>query len=252
MMMENQYQSAKKKAAVIFNQVGESISKHQIVITITFFLYILPLFTKAETSALRTTLLLITEFLIFGIFALSFDLQLARTGLLNFGQAAFFGMGAYITAWHFDPSVLPAPVVQVQQDVFLYVRDLIYAVFYLYITLVPYPLTLVSAVIFGIIIGLVMGSTTNRMKGTAFAFIALAIAMLLLEFMNMPENLSISGGETGLLTTTPSLLTNYVVYLIFVLITVIIVLLFFTLVFFDFKERKHFLIFEFSKRASAL
>lgn len=234
MIMDDQLQSTKKKTGKIVNQVGEFISKNQIIITILFFLYILPLFTRAERSALRTSLLLITEFLIFGIFALSFDLQLARTGLLNFGQAAFFGIGAYITAWHLDPSVIPSPLVQ-------YVFEL-----------VPYPLTLVSAIIFGVILGLIMGSTTNRMNRTAFAFIALAIAMLLLEFMNMPENLGISGGETGLLTTTPSLLTNYVVYLVFVALTTIIVLLFFIMVFLDLKERRHFLIVEFSKRTSAL
>ena len=38
---------------------------------------------------------LLRDFMIFGIFAVSVDLLWGRTGLLSFGQAAFFGIGAY-------------------------------------------------------------------------------------------------------------------------------------------------------------
>src|SRR5690242_5973143 len=38
---------------------------------------------------------LITEVLIFAIFAMSLDLLVGYTGLLSFGHAAFFGLGAY-------------------------------------------------------------------------------------------------------------------------------------------------------------
>jgi branched-chain amino acid transport system permease protein len=38
---------------------------------------------------------LLTEVLIFGIFAMSLDLLLGYTGLVSFGHAAFFGVGAY-------------------------------------------------------------------------------------------------------------------------------------------------------------
>src|SRR5579885_897138 len=39
---------------------------------------------------------LLTEVLIFGIFAMSLDLLLGYTGLVSFGHAAFFGTGAYV------------------------------------------------------------------------------------------------------------------------------------------------------------
>lgn len=42
---------------------------------------------------------LVIEMLIFGIFAMSLDLLLGYTGLPSFGQAAFLGLGAYITAY---------------------------------------------------------------------------------------------------------------------------------------------------------
>lgn len=40
---------------------------------------------------------LLIEILIFGLFSLGFDIIFGFTGLLNFGTAAFFGLGGYIT-----------------------------------------------------------------------------------------------------------------------------------------------------------
>jgi branched-chain amino acid transport system permease protein len=40
---------------------------------------------------------LATEMLIFGLFALSYDIIMGYTGMVSFGHAAFFGLGAYIT-----------------------------------------------------------------------------------------------------------------------------------------------------------
>ncbi|HLI26993.1 MAG TPA: branched-chain amino acid ABC transporter permease [Chloroflexota bacterium] len=40
---------------------------------------------------------LATEMLIFGLFALGYDIIMGYTGMVSFGHAAFFGLGAYIT-----------------------------------------------------------------------------------------------------------------------------------------------------------
>ncbi|MBW1659134.1 MAG: branched-chain amino acid ABC transporter permease [Deltaproteobacteria bacterium] len=55
--------------------------------------------------------MLITEIMIMGIFALSFNLLFGYTGLLSFGHAAFFGVSGYVTAFlliHDFPSLLLA------------------------------------------------------------------------------------------------------------------------------------------------
>jgi branched-chain amino acid transport system permease protein len=42
---------------------------------------------------------LLTRILIWGVFGLGFDLLFGRTGLLSFGQAAFYGTGGFVTAY---------------------------------------------------------------------------------------------------------------------------------------------------------
>ena len=46
----------------------------------------------------RHQLSLLTDLLIFGLFALSLDLIMGYTGLVSFGHAAYFGLGAYGSA----------------------------------------------------------------------------------------------------------------------------------------------------------
>ena len=50
---------------------------------------------------------LVTKIMIFAIFALSLELLVGSTGLVCFGQAAFFGIGAYATLL-LTPSGAPA------------------------------------------------------------------------------------------------------------------------------------------------
>jgi len=56
-------------------------------------------------------LALATEMLIMGLFAMGFDLLMGYTGMVSFGHAAFFGMGAYVaglTMLRFGLPFLPA------------------------------------------------------------------------------------------------------------------------------------------------
>ena len=128
------------------------ISNNKTLVAIIAFLYLLPLGTTAGSSPLRSLLFLITQIMIFGLLAMSFDLQLGRAGLLNFGHVALFGVGAYFMAFTLNPSILPYP--------------------FNLISIIPYPLTIVLTMLVGAGLGFIMGLTTSRMRGTSFAFIA--------------------------------------------------------------------------------
>jgi ABC-type branched-subunit amino acid transport system permease subunit len=180
------------------------LSKNRTVIAVLAFLYLIPLGTTASFSPVRSLLFIITQIMIFGLLAMSFDLQLGRASLLNFGHVALFGVGAYFMAFTLDAGLLPPP--------------------FNLIATIPYPLTIVVAMLIGGGLGLIMGLTTSRMRGTAFAFIALAIAMFLFNFFR--ENPDISGGETGLQVPTPDIIQTGPFYLLFVTIAFVVLVAF--------------------------
>jgi ABC-type branched-subunit amino acid transport system permease subunit len=230
----------------------EVVSRNQVFITLVAFLYLLPLFTKAELSGFRSTLFIITELMIFGIFALSFEFQLGRAGLLNFGQAAFFGLGAYVMAFFLKPSVFPSPIDEIFNIPNLIQQVLPFPLYAFFPIIIIIPL--LFATFTGFLLGIAMGATTSRMKGTAFAFIALAIAMVIYEVFRMRGMEEISGGETGLSigNLNPAILSDWFFYLVLVGLALIVIILFFIMVFLDFRERKHFLLFNFGTKGSAL
>ncbi len=210
--------NAPKREGVIqgfLQRIPSVLSNNRMLIAVIAFLYLLPLSTTSETSPVRSLLFLITQILIWGILAMSFDLQLGRAGLLNFGHVALFGIGAYIMAFTLDASILPFP--------------------FNLISLIPYPITIVLAMVAGAFIGLIMGLTTNRMRGTAFAFIALAIAMFLFNFF--AENNAISGGETGLRVSTPSFIRTAPFYIFFVALAIISIAAFIGMIVLFLKKR---------------
>ena len=103
------------------------LSKNRTIIAILAFLYMIPLVTTASFSPIRTLLYLSTQIMIFGLLAMSFDLQLGRSSLLNFGHVALFGVGAYFMAFTLDAGFLPPP--------------------YNAIAAIPYPLTIILAML---------------------------------------------------------------------------------------------------------
>jgi len=196
--------------------IPSKLVNNKMLIAITAFLYLLPLSTTTGTSPVRSLLYLITQIMIFGLLAMSFDLQLGRAGLLNFGQVALFGVGAYFMAFTLDSSILPYP--------------------FNLIALIPYPLTVVLAMLVGAGLGLIMGLTTNRMRGTSFAFIALAIAMFIYNFF--AQNQEISGGETGLIIPIPGIIRTAPLYLVFVSIAFVSLAAFLGMVILYVKKRR--------------
>ncbi|MFP9137388.1 branched-chain amino acid ABC transporter permease [Devosia sp. XGJD_8] len=113
---------------------------------------------------------LLQRFMIFGIFAVGFNILFGLTGYLSFGHAAFFGVGSYAAVWSFKLLSLDA------------IPAMIFAV-------------LVSGVF-----ALVIGYLSLRRSGIYFSILTLA-------FAQMSYNLAysvltpITNGETGLQLT---------------------------------------------------
>jgi branched-chain amino acid transport system permease protein len=99
------------------------------------------------------------------LFACAFNLMIGYVGLLSFGHAAFYGMGAYIAAWtmkfwHVDAAV-----------------------------------AIIFGGLTGAVLGLVLGYLAIRRSGIYFAMITLALAQMVYFFcLEAP----FTGGEDGI------------------------------------------------------
>jgi len=113
---------------------------------------------------------LLQRFMIFGLFAVGFNILFGLTGYLSFGHAAFFGVGSYTAVWSFKLLTLDA---------------------------IP---ALIFAVVVSGIFALVIGYLCLRRSGIYFSILTLA-------FAQMSYNLAysvltpITNGETGLQLT---------------------------------------------------
>lgn len=108
----------------------------------------------------------LTEVLIFGIFAMSLDLLLGYTGLVSFGHAAFFGVGAY-AAGYLAKVLTPN-------------------------TLVVLPL----AVLVTAAVALVVGFLTVRLLGVYFMMLTLAFGQMIYALADRWT--AVTGGSNGL------------------------------------------------------
>jgi len=111
--------------------------------------------------------LLLTEILIFGIFALSVNMLLGYTGLVSLGQAAFWGAGGYTVA---------LLIVQGSVDNFW--------------------LCIIAALLVSAVLGLVFGFLALRTTGMYFIMLTLALAQMLWALVWRWR--SLTGGDDGL------------------------------------------------------
>src|SRR5690606_32043299 len=110
---------------------------------------------------------LMQRFVIFGIFAIGFNILFGLTGYLSFGHAAFLGVGSYAAIWVLKlltTNVLPS---------------------------------IIAAIIVAGLFALVVGFISLRRSGIYFAILTLAFAQMsyALAYSVLTP---ITGGETGL------------------------------------------------------
>jgi branched-chain amino acid transport system permease protein len=112
------------------------------------------------------------------VFALSYNMLLGQTGMLSFGHAVYYGLGAFFAVHAMNAVIrsgLPVPVV-----------------------LIP----LVGGLA-GLVFGIIFGSVSTRRGGTAFAMISLGLAELVSSSANILR--SFFGGEEGITTNRTKL-----------------------------------------------
>jgi branched-chain amino acid transport system permease protein len=112
------------------------------------------------------TLTLLTEALIFGLFAMSLDLMVGYTRLYSFGHAAAYGLGAYATALmllHFD---------------------------------LPLPLGILAGVALSIVVAVPIAWVCTKSTGVSFAMLTLAFAQL--GYAMLYRFKDITGGSDGI------------------------------------------------------
>ncbi len=113
------------------------------------------------------------EIFILAIFALSYDLLFGITGLLSFGHAMFFGVGAYLTGImlkSFGWGILPI---------------------------------LCLVFVAGVIMALLFSVVLPRVKGITFALVTLGLAQVFYIVIQSRELADYAGAEIGLQGVTP-------------------------------------------------
>jgi branched-chain amino acid transport system permease protein len=114
---------------------------------------------------MRVYPVLAVDILAWALFATAFDIMLGYTGLLSFGQAAFFGGGAYVAG--------------------LLAQRLG----------VPYPLNALAAALAAGLLAVPLAGLAIRRRGIYFAMITLAFGQMVFYVVN--EWRSLTGGENG-------------------------------------------------------
>jgi branched-chain amino acid transport system permease protein len=109
---------------------------------------------------------IVTEILILGLFAASFNLIFGYTGMLSFGHAAFFGVGAYATAL-----LLQGPQW-------------------------PLLLCLLVAIVAGAVLALIIGFFSVRLNEVYFSMLTLAFGMMVYAVVHQWR--SVTNGSDGI------------------------------------------------------
>lgn len=138
------------------------------LIAAALFLFIVPVYFPPYQVCV------LTEIIIFALFAVSYNMLLGNAGLLSFGHAMFFGFGAYVTAL----SVNHWPGLPI------------------------YGVIIVS-VFATMMIGLFLGSLLLRHKGSSFALLTLAFNALFWSIAFKWH--SLTGGDDGISISRPDL-----------------------------------------------
>lgn len=163
--------------------------KNVIYIIIALLLLLFPFVNDS-----RSMMILFTQVFIFAIFAMSYDLLLGYTGIVSFGHAMFFGIGAYtigIFMKQFEP------------------------------TLPYFLLAVVVTIVITAVLSYIVGLLTLRLKSHFYAMLTLAFASLFLVLAEKWR--TITYGNDGFTFRTPEIFKDRMDFYLICLISMILV-----------------------------
>ena len=146
-------------------QTGERGQRHYLGFTAPRALFFAGFTAFVVVSPLFLYPIFLMKVYCFIIFACAYNLLLGYTGLMSFGHAAFFGMGAYLCGYTATQLGL------------------------------PFELAVLSGTLFAAVLGLLFGWIAIRRTGLYFAMITLALAQMV-YFLAMQA--PFTGGENGI------------------------------------------------------
>jgi neutral amino acid transport system permease protein len=144
------------------------------------FMYI---FLSNETGGARVFVNLMTFAGIYGLAAIGINVHFGWTGLLNFGHAAFMGIGAYTTVL-LIPHSLGREGVVISSGL-------------------PLPIAILVGIVAAALLGLLLGLPTLRLRGDYLAIVTIAAAEIFRLLVRDFENLT--GGVYGIIQFSDSL-----------------------------------------------
>lgn len=144
----------------------------------------------------RTLTILMTQIFVFSILAISYDILLGYTGIVSFGHAMFFGMGAYSTA------------------IMLSKYDH---------TMTIFLVSILVGMLFAGIVSFLVGLLTLRLKSHFFAMLTLAISGLFLVVAEKWR--TVTKGNDGFTFRAPDAFRDRIFFYFFVLACLVVIFL---------------------------
>ncbi|MBU0905880.1 MAG: branched-chain amino acid ABC transporter permease [Firmicutes bacterium] len=142
----------------------------------------------------RSWTILLTQIFIFSILAMSYDILLGYTGIVSFGHAMFFGIGAYTTAVMLD---------RIEPTISVFI------------------LSIATGMIIAGIISFLVGLMTLRLKSHFFAMLTLALSGLFLVLAEKWR--SLTSGNDGFTFRAPEFFKDRIMFYLVVLVCLIVV-----------------------------
>ncbi|MFK9089874.1 branched-chain amino acid ABC transporter permease [Bacillus salipaludis] len=168
-----------------------------IILVVAAFLLLLPFVYES-----RNLFILLTQVFVFSIFAMSYDLLLGFTGIVSFGHAMFFGIGAYsmgIFMKRFEPTI----------GYFL--------------------LAVITTIVLTVIVSFIVGLLTLRLKSHFYAMLTLSLSGLFLVLAEKWRTMTY--GNDGFTFRVPEMFidrTNFYLLCLIVMVAVFLLLKRFT------------------------